>query len=78
MKKKSLKMLFMLLFFMCIPLFINASGYDAEINGNDVRIRSGAGTNHDVIVSVNRGTEKTVNEDTLYSGTGCDKKWAKA
>ena len=41
MKKKSLKMLFMLLFFMCIPLYINASGYDAEINGNDVRIRSG-------------------------------------
>lgn len=77
MKKKSLKMLFMLLFFMCIPLFINASGYDAEINGNDVRIRSGAGTNHDVIVSVNRGTEVTVLEDTLYSGTGCDQKWAK-
>lgn len=77
MKKKSLKMLFMLLFFMCIPLFINASGYDAEINGNDVRIRSGAGTNHDVIVSVNRGTEITVLEDTLYSGTGCDQKWAK-
>ena len=77
MKKKSLKMLFMLLFFMCIPLFINASGYDAEINGNDVRIRSGAGTNHNVIVSVNRGTEITVLEDTLYSGTGCDQKWAK-
>ena len=74
MKKKSLKMLFMLLFFMCIPLFINASGYDAEINGNDVRIRSGAGTNHNVIVSVNRGTEITVLEDTLYSGTGCDQK----
>lgn len=77
MKKKSIKMLFSLLFFMCIPLFINASGYNAEINGNDVRIRSGAGTNYSIIVNVNRGTEVTVLEDTLYSGTGCDQKWAK-
>ncbi len=76
MKKKSIKTLFSLLFFMCIPL-INASGYDAEINGNDVRIRTGAGTNYSIIVNVNKGTELTVIEDTLYSGTGCDQKWAK-
>lgn len=77
MKKKSLKMLFMLLFFMCIPLYINASGYDAIIIGNDVRIRTGAGTNYSVIVAVNKNTEITVLEDTLYSGSGCDSKWAK-
>lgn len=77
MKKKSIKMLFSLLFFMCIPLFINASGYNAEINGNDVRIRSGAGTNYSIIKNVNRGTEVTVLEDKLYSGSGCDQKWAK-
>lgn len=77
MKKKSIKMLFSLLFFMCIPLFINASGYNAEINGNDVRIRSGAGTNYSIIKNVNRGTEVTVLEDNLYSGSGCDQKWAK-
>lgn len=77
MKKKSLKMLFVLLFFMCIPLYINASGYDAIIIGNDVRIRTGAGTNYSVIVAVNKNTEITVLEDTLYSGSGCDSKWAK-
>ena len=76
MKKKSIKTLFSLLFFMCIPL-INASGYDAEIYGNDVRIRTGAGTNYSIIVNVNKGTELTVIDDTLYSGTGCDQKWAK-
>ena len=65
MKKKSIKMLFSLLFFMCIPLFINASGYNAEINGNDVRIRSGAGTNYSIIKNVNRRTEVTVHEDKL-------------
>ena len=76
MEKKSIKTLFFLSFFMCIPL-INASGYDAEINGNDVRIRKGAGTNYSIIVNVNKGTELTVIDDTLYSGTGCDQKWAK-
>lgn len=77
MKKKAIKIIFSLIFFMCIPLFINASGYDAIIIGNDVRIRTGAGTNYSVIVAVNKNTEITVLEDTLYSGSGCDAKWAK-
>lgn len=77
MKKKTIKNLFSFIFFMCIPLYIYASGYDAVITGNDVRIRKGAGTNYGVIVSVNKNTEITVLEDTLYSGSGCDSKWAK-
>lgn len=77
MKKDTIKILFSFIIFMCIPLYINASGYDAIITGNDVRIRTGAGTNYGVIVSVNKNTEITVLEDTLYSGSGCDSKWAK-
>lgn len=65
-----------LIVFLCIPFNINAA-FDAEINGDSVRIRKGPGTNNDVITSVNAGTSIKVVDKTLYSGTGCSAKWFK-
>ena len=60
----------------CIPLYIKAD-YDAVINGSDVRIRSGATTNSDILYSVNSNTALTVVDKTLYEGDGCSSKWYK-
>ena len=70
MKKRYYITIFILLTFLCVPLNINAS-FDAEINGNTVRIRTGPGTNNSAIVTVNAGTSISVVDKTLYSGTGC-------
>ena len=74
--KKRHTFIISLLVFLCIPFNINAS-FDAEINGNSVRIRTGPGTNNSAIVSVNAGTSIKVVDKTLYSGTGCTEKWLK-
>lgn len=76
MKNKILKTILFIIF-MYIPLLINATTYDAVITGDDVRIRTGAGTNNKVIVAVNSGTEIKVLDKTLYEGTGCTSKWLK-
>ena len=75
MKKKYL-LFICLLVFLCTPFKINAA-FDAEINGNTVRIRTGPGTNNSAIVTVNAGTSIKVVDKTLYEGTGCDSKWLK-
>ena len=76
MKKRHYITIFFLLTFLCVPLNINAS-FDAEINGNTVRIRTGPGTNNSAIVTVNAGTSISVVDKTLYEGTGCSEKWLK-
>lgn len=76
MKKRYYITILILLTFLCVPLNINAS-FDAEINGNTVRIRTGPGTNNSAIVTVNAGTSIKVVDKTLYSGTGCSEKWLK-
>ena len=53
------------------------AAYDAIISGNSVRIRSGAGTENSALYTVNSGTPISVVDKTLYSGTGCSKKWYK-
>ena len=62
--------------FMCLPLNVKAA-YDATINENSVRIRRKAGTNYSILYTVNKGTEISVVDKTLHSGTGCSKKWYK-
>lgn len=74
--KKRHTFIISLLVFLCIPLNINAA-FDAEINGNTVRIRTGPGTNNSAIVTVNAGTSIKVVDKTLYTGTGCSEKWLK-
>lgn len=59
-----------------IPLKVFAS-YNAYITGDDVRIRSGAGTGYSVVTAVNSNTEVSVIDKTLYEGTGCSEKWYK-
>ena len=59
-----------------LPCKVFAS-YDAVINGNDVRIRVAPGTESERIATVNANTLITVEDKTLYSGTGCDDKWYK-
>lgn len=76
MKKRYYITIIFLLTFLCVPLNIYAS-FDAEINGNTVRIRTGPGTNNSAIVTVNAGTSISVVDKTLYSGSGCDSKWLK-
>ena len=76
MKKRYYITIIFLLTFLCVPLNIYAS-FDAEINGNTVRIRTGPGTNNSAIVTVNTGTSISVVDKTLYSGSGCDSKWLK-
>ena len=61
---------------MCLPLNVKAA-YDATINENSVRIRRKAGTNYSILYTVNKGTEISVVDKTLHSGTGCSKKWYK-
>ena len=75
MKKRNIMVIILLAIF-CIPLNVNAA-FDAEINGNTVRIRTGPGTNNSAIVTVNAGTSIKVVDKTLYEGTGCDSKWLK-
>ncbi len=74
--KKRYLLFISLLVFLCTPFNINAA-FDAEINGNTVRIRTGPGTNNSAIVTVNAGTSIKVVDKTLYEGTGCSSKWLK-
>lgn len=74
--KKNILYLFLLTFILIFPCNIFAS-YNAVISGNDVRIRTGAGTNNDIIATVNNNTSITVFDKTLYTGTGCNAGWYK-
>lgn len=74
--KKRYLLFISLIVFLCTPFNINAA-FDAEINGNTVRIRTGPGTNNSAIVTVNAGTSIKVVDKTLYEGTGCSSKWLK-
>lgn len=74
--KKVLNTLLLILCFLCVPLSAKAS-LNAVVNGNDVRIRSGAGTNNSIVATVNSNTSISVVDKTLYSGTGCSAKWYK-
>ena len=74
--KKTKYILFTLFLLIIIPFRVNAS-FSAYIQGNDVRIRSGAGTNYSVITSLNSNTDITVIDKTLYEGNGCSEKWYK-
>ena len=64
------------IFFFFIPLNVFAS-YEAIISGDNVRIRSGAGTDNSALYTVNSGTPITMENKTLYEGTGCSQKWYK-
>lgn len=75
MKKINLIFIFISLI-LCVPCLVKAS-FDAEINGNNVIIRTGPGTNNKSITQVNKGTEIDVVDKTLYEGTGCSNKWLK-
>jgi uncharacterized protein YgiM (DUF1202 family) len=76
MKKRTI-FLIISLFLFCLPLSINAS-YDATISDNYVRIRKTATTKeNNILYTVNKGTEIKVVDKTLYSGSGCSKKWYK-
>ena len=74
--KKTKYILFTLFLLIIIPFKVSAS-FSAYIQGNDVRIRSGAGTNYSVITSLNSNTDITVIDKTLYEGNGCSEKWYK-
>lgn len=73
---KRYKYILFALFFMLLPFKIHAS-YEAYINGNDVRIRTGPGTNNSILATVNSNTSISVDDKTLYTGTGCSDKWYK-
>src|SRR5574344_994785 len=74
MKKYLLSVLFLIA--VAAPIKVNAA-YDALISGNNVRIRTGAGTNNSIIATVNANTAISVYDKTLYEGNGCSEKWYK-
>ena len=76
MKKNIFLISIFTIFFFFIPLNVFAS-YEAIISGDNVRIRSGAGTDNDALYTVNSGTQITMENKTLYEGTGCSQKWYK-
>ena len=78
MNKKNYIFIFLVALFLFVPLNIKAA-YDAEIKGSSVRIRKEHNTNSDssIIATVNAGTQITVVDKTLYTGSGCSNKWYK-
>ena len=75
MNKKRILSLIMCMFLL-FPSLVRAS-FDAEINDSSVRIRSGAGTNNSILYTVGAGTQISIPDKTLYSGSGCSDKWYK-
>ena len=76
MRKKLFLITIFTMFFLIIPLNINAS-YDAMIKGSQVRIRTGAGTNYEAIYSLGENTPITVLDKTKITGNGCSAGWLK-
>ncbi len=74
--KKNIYFLLLFVILFDLPCNIFAS-IDAVISGNDVRIRAGAGTDNSIIATVNANTPLTLENKTLYEGTGCSDKWYK-
>ncbi len=66
----------LVLFLLCLPITIFAD-YDAIINNSSVRIRTGPGTNNEIISTVGKGTNIVVVDKTLIPGQGCDEGWYK-
>lgn len=48
---------------------------EAKITGDEVRLRSGAGTNFSQILLLNKGYTVTLNDTNLVSGVGCSAGW---
>ena len=78
MNKKKYIFILLLALFLFVPLNIKAA-FDAEIKGSSVRIRKEHNTKSDssIIATVNAGTQITVVDKTLYTGSGCSNKWYK-
>ena len=76
MKKIIYLCILLITFFFFIPLNVFAS-FDAIISGDSVRIRSNPGTENTALYTVNAGTSITLDDKTLYDGTGCSQKWYK-
>ena len=78
MNKKKYIFILLLALFLFVPFNIKAA-FDAEIKGSSVRIRKEHNTKSDssIIATVNAGTQITVVDKTLYTGSGCSNKWYK-
>ena len=58
-----------------LPNTVFADSVQGTITGNEVRFRSGAGTNYTSYGDLNKNTVVTVISTTKYSGTGCSNGW---
>ena len=74
--KKVFAYLLLSTLFFILPYSVKAD-YSAVINGSSVRIRSGAGTNHSALYTVNTNTPITVLDKTTIAGDGCASGWVK-
>ncbi len=74
--KKRIIYSILILFLVCLPVTICAD-YDAIINSSSVRIRTGAGTDSEIISTVGIGTNIIVVDKTLIPGQGCNEGWYK-
>lgn len=50
---------------------------NAVISGTDVRVRTGPGTNNSIYATLNINTPISLEDKTLYEGSGCSAKWYK-
>jgi len=73
--KKNILLLLLTITFLLIPFDIKAA-YDAVLT-DTVNVRKGAGTNHASLLQASKGSEVSVVDKTLYTGTGCSNKWYK-
>lgn len=79
MRKKFLKYLLCLLFCIIINMsFCHAEIYRATINGTGVYLRSGPGKNYTSLKTIEKETEYTMVNNTLYANEGgCEEGWYK-
>ena len=70
--------LFLILFSLIMPSFVNAKSISGVVSGTDVRLRKGPGTNYDKIKSVSTGETFNMNTDELFKDEGgCPNGWYK-
>ena len=56
-------------------LLVKAETTNGSITGNDVRLRTGAGTNNGVIIYLYKGYKVVVNDTSRVDGVGCPAGW---
>ena len=76
--KKSKYILFIFILFCFFSLSVEAATKKAILTGNEVRLRSGPGTNYSQIASLAIGSVYTLADETIYpSEKSCSEGWYK-